>query len=113
MSIRKRGLWAPVLWLGGIGVAAGSLALAGTGLPLPTQLSDFYLYGTQPQTPRPPNLPGDLGFNEMTSVENCAGCHATDISVTEQPFSYSTPYNRWSYSMMSQSFRDPIFLAAM
>lgn len=59
-----------------------------------TTLLDFFLPGTQPAT---------ISF---TAPSNCSNCHGDyDIAVE--------PTYTWQGSMMSQSMRDPLFLAAL
>jgi hypothetical protein len=91
-------------WVGGIG--AGVVAVAVVATPrLPTTLEDYYFFGTQPT----PTSPFNPNFDELIQPNFCAGCHE-DYS-GEQPASYSLQVNRWAYSMMGQSYRDPVFQA--
>ncbi|MBX9736028.1 MAG: cytochrome c family protein [Phycisphaerales bacterium] len=86
-------------------VLAGLVGLVSATPLLNTQLEDFYMHGSQPY----PNVPANPNFDPLLSPQNCASCHADESGI--QPGSYSVPYNRWAYSMMAQSFRDPIFQA--
>ncbi|CAN5755536.1 cytochrome c family protein [soil metagenome] len=72
---------------------------------LNTQLNDFYFYGTQPY----PDAANNPNFDPFLEPDTCAACHQ-DYS-EQQPADYSVPYNRWTYSMMAQAWRDPIFQA--
>jgi len=95
------------------GLVYGALVLAAAGIVglvsatplLNTTLDDFYMHGSQPY----PNVPANPNFDPLLSAQNCSSCHAEESGL--QPASYSVPYNRWAYSMMAQSFRDPIFQA--
>ena len=67
-------------------------------LPVKTTLNDFALPGTQP---------GGLDAEHpMVGADSCASCHGFYDEMHD-------PYSTWSASMMGQSMRDPIFLAAM
>lgn len=65
-------------------------------LPLPTNIDNFRMRGTQP---------GGLEFgNEIiTSQNQCSGCHGQDSPI----------YDEWRGSLMSQSARDPVFYACL
>ncbi|HWL94289.1 MAG TPA: hypothetical protein VNT79_12220 [Phycisphaerae bacterium] len=65
-------------------------------IPLPTNLQNFYLRGTQP---------GDLEpFNEIIPAdEQCSGCHSGDAPI----------YDEWRGNLMAQSARDPVFYACL
>ncbi|MCW5764340.1 MAG: hypothetical protein KIT68_00020 [Phycisphaeraceae bacterium] len=97
--------------------AAGGVLLATVGLAqgdpprVPSTLSDFYFYGHQPRTPVFDENPL-LRFDELVEPQNCRGCHGV---YPEDPDHWEQflPHARWSYSMMSQSYRDPIFLAQL
>ncbi|MEZ6164710.1 MAG: GC-type dockerin domain-anchored protein [Phycisphaerales bacterium] len=82
-----------------VGATFAALALAGGGgLPVPTTLNDFALPGTQT---------GGLDVEHpIVGADTCASCHGFYDEVHD-------PYSTWSASMMGQSMRDPIFLAAM
>jgi hypothetical protein len=67
-------------------------------LPVKTTLNDFALPGTQP---------GMLDAEHpMVGADSCASCHGFYDEMHD-------PYSTWSTSMMGQSMRDPVFLAAM
>jgi hypothetical protein len=89
---------------GRVFIALGALAaLAGPAFAQPhvnSTKTDFYLYGSQPKTP------DDVNFVYISESGICASCHG------DYEESHS-PYERWRYTMMSQSFRDPIAQAAM
>lgn len=68
---------------------------------LPTTLDNFFIGGTQPDES------GGVDFTPIVSPSNCANCHSLYDPV-EIPI-----YSRWSASMMGQSARDPLFLAAL
>ncbi len=85
-----------------LGATFAAWAVAGGGgggsLPVPTTLNDFALPGTQP---------GGLDKNHpMVGADSCASCHGFYDSMHD-------PYSTWSASMMGQSMRDPVFLAAL
>ena len=83
-----------------IGATFVAWAVAGGGgsLPVPTTLNDFALPGTQP---------GGLdAAHPIVGAESCASCHGFYDQAHD-------PYSTWSASMMGQSMRDPVFLAAM
>ncbi|MCA3005207.1 MAG: cytochrome c family protein [Planctomycetaceae bacterium] len=94
--------WA-VAWLGLLGIGFG-VVLAQTPRVATTR-ADFYMYGTQPS---PTTLEGGT-LEPLLEAQFCAGCHQ-DFS-GEHPNNYTAPYNRWSYTMMSQAYRDPVFQA--
>ncbi|MFG0247003.1 MAG: GC-type dockerin domain-anchored protein [Phycisphaerales bacterium JB052] len=83
-----------------VGASFAALALAGGGgsLPVPTTLNDFALPGTQTGGLNPKH--------PIVGADSCASCHGFYDSEHD-------PYSTWSASMMGQSMRDPIFLAAM
>jgi hypothetical protein len=95
--LKKSGLISGVA----LGVTFVAWAMAGGGggsLPLPTTLNDFRLPGTQP---------GGLDeMHPMVGADSCASCHGFYDQMHD-------PYSTWSASMMGQSMRDPVFLAAM
>lgn len=67
-------------------------------LPVKTTLADFALPGTQT---------GGIDPNHpMVGADSCASCHGFYDQMHD-------PYSTWSASMMGQSMRDPVFLAAM
>jgi Cytochrome c554 and c-prime len=84
----------------GIGLSASFVALSFAGgdgsIPVPTTLLDFAQPGSQP---------GSL-THPMAGAETCASCHGFYDEVHD-------PYATWSASMMGQSMRDPVFLAAL
>ncbi len=87
----------------GFGLSVGLVAMGFVGEPqprmqtqVPTTLNDFRMPGTQPNSLT----------HEIVGSDTCASCHgfydeAHDIFAT------------WSASMMGQSMRDPLFLAAL
>ncbi|HZW05507.1 MAG TPA: GC-type dockerin domain-anchored protein [Phycisphaerales bacterium] len=82
-------------------LSIAGLAVSAFAQPrLPTTRKDFYLYGTQPSTP------DEVEFEFLREADVCAACHG---DYTES----QSPYERWRYTMMSQSFRDPVFHAAL
>lgn len=62
-------------------------------LPLPTTKEDFFLPGTQPDSPAHPLV-------EIIDPTTCRTCHSAPI------------YDAWRGSMMGQAGRDPVFWAA-
>ena len=84
----------------GAGLIAGYVALAFAGGPtqtqVPTTLKDFEMPGTQPNSLNHP----------IAGAETCASCHGFYDEAHDQ-------YATWSASMMGQSMRDPVFLAAL
>jgi hypothetical protein len=90
---RRFGL-AETCWLGGMALAAVSVAMALE--PVPTTINDFHAPGTQP-----------LALNdEPVSAVVCSFCHGSYSEPEE-------PYTRWNASMMGQAGRDPVFHAAL
>ncbi|MEX0877015.1 MAG: GC-type dockerin domain-anchored protein [Phycisphaerales bacterium] len=86
--------------VGGVVLSATFVAwaFAGGQTPIATTINDFALPGTQP---------GGLDKNHpMVGADSCASCHGFYDDVHD-------PYSTWSASMMGQSMRDPVFLAAM
>ncbi len=82
-------------------VALVTYALAGGpggSLPVATTLNDFALPGTQTGGLDPEH--------PMVGADSCASCHGFYDEMHD-------PYSTWSASMMGQSMRDPVFLAAM
>jgi len=94
-------LWAAGICLsvGGAGVVSVIGPSGSPGLPvppIPTTINDFFQPGTQP-----------FGLTvPIQSVDDCAACHGDYHSDHE-------PYRPWAASMMGQSMRDPLFLAAL
>lgn len=78
-----------------VGAATLTAAVRSSGR-LPTTLADFSMPGTQA---------GDV-LDPLFTGQSCAGCHGNYNEREE-------PYRRWASSMMAQSSRDPIFLAAL
>jgi hypothetical protein len=87
-------------------VLVGALALAlvaGSGWsgaaaePLPTTREDFRLPGTQPLSLT----------HEISTPDDCTGCHADYGSPEVEPF------RTWQGSMMAQAGRDPLLWAAL
>lgn len=69
---------------------------------IPATPLDFFQPGTQPG-----------GLTEtIDPPENCRDCHANYSSQIGQPADYE-PWTGWQGSMMAQSGRDPVFLAAL
>ena len=94
-SIRAHKGWATI----GLGVCASFAAssVAGpTQTQIQTTLNDFVMPGTQPNSLTHP----------IASAETCASCHGFFDDAHE-------PLKTWAASMMGQSMRDPLFLAAM
>ncbi len=85
----------PVLLLGL--VAAMLRAQTASALPIATTSNDFKLPGTQPLTVT----------DTFSTPDQCTGCHADYGQPQVEPF------RNWAGSMMAQSGRDPLFLAAM
>ncbi len=98
-ALLKKGSVVGGLSLGAIFVAWAVAGGGGGGsLPVPTTLNDFALPGTQT---------GGLDPNHpMVGADSCASCHGFYDQMHD-------PYSTWSASMMGQSMRDPVFLAAM
>ena len=79
--------------------ASASIASAGgPQTQVPTTLDDFRMPGTQPNM-----LEKGHG---IVGADTCASCHGFFDEEHD-------PYATWSASMMGQSMRDPLFLAAM
>ncbi len=93
----------------GVGVAAISVVAAALALQpgLNSTVNDFYFYGTQPQ--RTIDEGGTL--HALVESGNCGLCHGDFTG--QPPRNYTLPYSRWSYTMMAQAFRDPIFHAQL
>jgi len=85
---------AEVSWIGAFIVIGVGVAVAVD--PLPTTLNDFHAPGSQPNSLT----------QEPVSAIVCSFCHGNYAEDEE-------PYSRWAASMMAQSGRDPIFLAAL
>ncbi len=83
------------LFVGGL-FTIGFVAVAFAGTPVPTTLEDFKMAGTQP----------DTLLHPIANSSECFSCHANFDEDHE-------PGTNWAASMMAQSMRDPIFLAAM
>lgn len=85
-------------------MAASALSVrAGSELPLPTTLEDFFLPGSQPSS--------GVVYAEFITSGNCAACHEyqglqTDAELTDI-------YPMWAGSMMAHSVRDPVFQASL
>ena len=84
-----------------IGVAAcllavGTARIAASQSQVPTTLEDFHLPGTQP---------GQL-TDIIESIDSCDSCHGNYDPLAE-------PLERWAASMMGQSMRDPLAVAAL
>jgi len=94
-----------LIMLSGGCIAFGVVAIAAATPRVQTTKTDFYFFGTQSQNN---NLNGG-SFEALRDVSNCSGCHQ-DFS-GEFPNAYTIPYDRWRYSMMAHSYRDPIFQA--
>ncbi len=75
------------------GAAAPNSASAATALPLSTTSQDFFLPGTQPNSPAHP-------LAELIDPTSCNTCHTAPI------------YDAWRGSMMGQAGRDPLFWSA-
>ncbi|MGQ0628969.1 MAG: multiheme c-type cytochrome [Phycisphaerales bacterium] len=86
----------------GLGFAA---AVAVPPNPLQTLKPDWYFKGSQPT---PPYIDGEPNpdLAEFLPPTHCGACHGFYNPDQE-------PYTRWQHSMMAQSFRDPVFRAAM
>ncbi len=84
----------------GLGLCALLSSLSHAGGPgqtqIPSRLNDFRLPGTQPE----------MLNTDIQSSESCASCHGFIDESSE-------PFKNWAASMMGQSMRDPLFLAAM
>ncbi len=65
-----------------------------------TDLDNFFLKGTQPQTP-------GQGFDYFESSQGCRGCHEV------QPPQEVPVYGRWEGSMKANATRDPVWRAAL
>ncbi|GJM23850.1 MAG: cytochrome c [Phycisphaerae bacterium] len=77
-------------------------------LPAGTTLEDFFMPGTQPGIGKGADLEEPL----VGPFEQCVLCH--QASSPTPTFDESTAqFDRWASSMMGQSMRDPIFLAAL
>lgn len=76
-----------------------------------TAIQDFYFHGTQPRLPayNPDPL---VRFDALVEPSTCQGCHGV-YEGDDPRWEQYLPHGRWSYSMMSQSYRDPVFLAQM
>lgn len=73
-----------------------SLSLADDVIPLPTNIENFYIRGTQPNSFEP--------FNELTIATNeCSGCHSQTSPI----------FDEWRGSLMAQAARDPVFYACL
>ena len=86
--------------LRGWSLCAGGAAVAvsagmALGQQVPTTIEDFFQPGTQPET---------IGV-EIQSVQDCDSCHGNYDLEHE-------PLRAWAASMMGQSMRDPLSLAA-
>ncbi|MGE3106825.1 MAG: hypothetical protein AB7G11_13850 [Phycisphaerales bacterium] len=81
-------------WVAGLVAAGVGVALAVD--PLPTTINDFHAPGTQPLT---------LTDAPVSAIV-CSFCHGSYDEAEE-------PFTRWAASMMGQSARDPVFLAAL
>ncbi len=69
-----------------------------------TTRADFYFKGSQP---------ADFGtIDPLVEAGNCQFCHGNLGSDETYPEA-SAPYERWRFSMMAQSYRDPIFQAQL
>jgi hypothetical protein len=98
IRFKGRALIAPeFLWLAAIALPIAGIGLASViGPPVPTTIDDYKQPGTQP-----------FGLNApIQSVEQCLACHG-DYDAEHEP------YRPWAASMMGQSMRDPLFLAAL
>jgi len=82
-----------------IGLLLGIPDRAAADLPVETELEDFFLIGTQPNTLLDPLY---------ASGDKCNACHG---GYEEEP--HVAPYDRWRASAMAQSARDPLFHAAL
>lgn len=90
-----------------VGLVTGLTAVVGV-LPgasrIPTTLDDFFQPGSQP------NGVGQVQYDFFRSSQNdCTACHTQDVT-THQELAILPP---WQGSMMAQSARDPVFLAAL
>lgn len=75
-------------------------AVAGDGpLPLPTNVLNFYLRGTQPNMLDPGSL-------LITSGDECVGCHSNGEPESPIP-------DEWQGSLMANAARDPVFYACL
>ncbi len=72
---------------------------AGSPLPLPTTIENFYLRGTQPNTLDPGSL-------LISSGDECAGCHTNGDLESPIPA-------EWQGSLMANAARDPVFYACL
>jgi hypothetical protein len=72
---------------------------------LPTEPAAFFQPGTQPD-------PTGENMVPIWSSFDCHGCHGGYL-YPEKERSYAEPWDGWSNSMMAQSARDPIWLAAL
>ena len=90
---RALGAWrGALLCAGGVVALAASAALA---QQVPTTIVDFFQPGTQPHALN----------TEILSVRDCDSCHG-GYDIDDEPF------RPWAASMMGQSMRDPLFIAA-
>ena len=88
----SRTVFGATLALSSVAFAA---ALTLTGLPVPTNVTDFRQWGTS----------ANPGLHPIQTSAVCKTCHG-GYDVDQEP------YTRWAASMMAQSTRDPVFRAA-
>ena len=87
-------------WLGATAFLWPALCAA----QVETNLDNFFLTGTQPQTP-------GQGFDYFESAFDCTGCHQfkrAQVLLPEPPL-----YNPWEGSMKANATRDPVWRAAL
>ncbi|MEE9294250.1 MAG: multiheme c-type cytochrome [Phycisphaerae bacterium] len=98
--MKRQPLWGVLCLIlsAGLALYAGDLQL-GAGGPVPTTLEDFFQPGSQPS--------GEVLYETFVSSDKCRHCHDVDGSTD------LLIYSQWQGSMMAQSARDPLFLAAL
>ncbi|MBK8268157.1 MAG: hypothetical protein IPK83_07545 [Planctomycetes bacterium] len=77
-------------------MAAAAPLAADPIVPLPTNIQNFYMRGTQ-------QLGLEPGNDIIISTNQCSGCHGQDAPIFEE----------WSGSLMAQAARDPVFYACL
>jgi len=78
------------------GISVGTALAGPTQTQVPTTLNDYRMPGTQP----------NMLIDPIVGADTCASCHGFFDDAHD-------PYSTWSSSMMGQSQRDPLFLAAL
>ncbi len=92
-----------ILWL-----PASAIAFPGgaPGLPLDTDLADYFLPGTQPD-------PTGIEVEPFFAGVECILCHGNFEQANPPLPLDAEPYRNWAGSMMGQAARDPVFWAAL